>query len=59
MGHIGWGVVGLVLGAAVTAAGFVVLGGEKGKESAIQAPAAESAADSGRFLDWQGRELPW
>jgi protein-disulfide isomerase len=48
MGHIGWGVVGLVLGAAVTAAGFVVSGGGKGKESAIQAPAAESAADSER-----------
>ena len=48
MGHIGWGVVGLVLGAAVTAAGFVVSGGDKGKESAIQAPAAESAADSER-----------
>jgi len=43
MGRIGWAVVGLVLGAAVTAGGFMLLGGDE--QAAPQAVAADPVAD--------------
>ncbi len=49
MGRIGWAVVGLVLGAGITAAAFVALGGRAERPATpVPAPVVESAADQSR-----------
>jgi protein-disulfide isomerase len=47
MGRIGWAVAGVVLGAAVTAGGFVLLNGHEA-QPVVPAPVIQPAADSDR-----------